>query len=102
MYCQNVISLDTTRFLTVDEFDRITRVRAKRERCGYVEAALLTAWDYMADLSSTDLSTRELLTKAYKVCMGAIVAKWEADEDKWYQGVKTIMNKFGEWGYRHE
>jgi hypothetical protein len=99
MYCPNAITVDIQGFLTVDEFDQVVKNRAKEERCGYIEAALLTAWDYMASLGRT---VKDPLTEAHKICMRAVIAKWtEISEDRWSLGMYKLMDKFREWGYRY-
>lgn len=98
MYCSNAITFDMTGFLTVDEFDQLVKNRAQEERCGYVEAALLTAWDYMASLGE---SIQDPLAEAHKVCIGAAITKWKTNNNRWYNGVKQLTTQFMKWGYRY-
>lgn len=98
MYCIDDKTVDTTVFLTVDEFDQEVRKVMREEKCDYIRAAMLRAWRYMVSIKS---SVSDPLSEAHKVCVGAAISKWRAGDAKWYKGMRQLTTQFMEWGYRY-
>ena len=99
MYDVEAKTVDMTGFLTVDEFDQEVRRVMLEEQCDYIRAAILMAWRYMVSIKN---STPNPLSEAHKVCIGAVISKWRANDNKWYNGIKRLTTQFMEWGYRYD